>query len=84
MTAYAAVSVYSIYHCQVYQATKGNKWALVYFGVFSGRHPDINYISTTSNIILVLLMGCTPRFALRKGMFGLDGNHSYSPHAKPI
>jgi hypothetical protein len=61
------VFIPSIHHCHVYQATKGNKWALVYFGVFSGRHPDINYINTTSDIILVLLMGCMPRFRIAKG-----------------
>jgi hypothetical protein len=49
----------------VYQATKGNKWALVYFGVFSGRHPDINY-KHNIDIILVLLMGCMPRFRIAK------------------
>jgi hypothetical protein len=44
MTAYAAVSVYSTYPpLSCVSGDKGNKWALVYFGVFSGHHPDINY-----------------------------------------
>ena len=44
MTAYAAVSVDPTYPPLLcVSGDKGNNWALVYFGVFSGRHPDINY-----------------------------------------
>jgi len=44
MTAYAAVSVYPLYTPPLcVSGDKANDWALVYFGVFSGRHPDINY-----------------------------------------
>jgi len=44
MTAYAAVSVYTTYRPPLrVSGDKGNNWALVYFGVFSGRHPDIIY-----------------------------------------
>jgi hypothetical protein len=44
MTAYVAVSVYPTHSSSPLCIRRQRHiWALVYFGVFSGRHPNINY-----------------------------------------
>jgi len=77
------VSVLLVHRHRVYQATKAVNWALVYFGVFSGRHPDINYKHIRQQHGVV--EGLHPSYPhCGRGHLGLKEITQYSPHAKPI